>query len=532
VARGYWQGQSLGRLLWSAALAYGDREALVDGSRRIGYSELASLADLLAERLRQLGLRAGDRVVVQLPNRWELVVVTLACLRLGAPPVMALPGHRDLEITHLVRHSEAVGYVVADRFRDHDYPAMARRVADRCASLRLVVVAGDRAEAPQVDLDRLLAARPGELAPRQVETRRAELDRSDPDPRDVALFLLSGGTTGIPKLIPRSHDDYAYNARAAAAVSGLDESAVYLAALPVGHNFPLACPGVLGTLLLGGRVVMAASPDPALAFTLVERERVSIASVVPAIAQRWLEAAATTRRDLSSLRVLQVGGARLPPELARRVRPALGATLQQVFGMAEGLLCYTGLDDPEDVVCETQGQPMSPDDEVRLIDDAGRDVAPGEVGELAVQGPYTVRGYYRRPELQATCFTADGWYRSGDLVRRHPSGGLVVEGRVRDVINRGGEKISAEEVEVLARLHPAAAQAAAIAVPDPVLGERVCLFVVARPGQRVTLDELRAAMEAAGAAPFKLPERLELVESLPLTPVGKVDKKALLALAT
>jgi 2,3-dihydroxybenzoate-AMP ligase len=224
-----------------------------------------------------------------------------------------------------------------------------------------------------------------------------------------------------------------------------------------------------------------------------------------------------------------VGGARIADELARRVRPVLGATLQQVFGMAEGLLNYTRLDDPEQVICGTQGRPLSPDDEVRLVDELGRDVPDGEAGSLLTRGPYTPRGYYRAAEHNARAFTPDGWYRSGDICRRTPEGNLIVEGRDKDMINRGGENVSAEEVENLAYRVPAVRQVAAVGMPDPELGERVCLYVVPRPGAEVTLAEIRQEMAAAEVARFKWPEHLITVAELPVTKVGKIDKKALRA---
>jgi 2,3-dihydroxybenzoate-AMP ligase len=227
--------------------------------------------------------------------------------------------------------------------------------------------------------------------------------------------------------------------------------------------------------------------------------------------------------------VLQVGGARLADEVARQVHPVLGAQLQQVFGMAEGLLNYTRLDDPDDVVCTTQGRPMSEGDEVRLVDELDRDLPDGLPGSLLTRGPYTPRGYYRAAEQNARAFTVDGWYRSGDICRRTPEGNLVVEGRDKDMINRGGEKISAEEVENLAYLLPQVAQVAAVAMPDPELGERVCLYAVLKPGTSLTLEEVRAAMAAERVAKYKWPERLEVVEELLSTKVGKIDKKALRA---
>jgi 2,3-dihydroxybenzoate-AMP ligase len=515
VAAGYWQGRALGELLREAAEQTPGAVALVDGGLRLTHAGLADRADAMAARLVDLGLEPGDRIVVQLPNTWEFVVLTLACLRTGIVPVMALPAHRRAELAYLADHAEAVAIAVPDRLRDFDHQSLAAQLVAEVPSLRHVLVAGDEIGAGHHDLRALGAPGPG-------------WSGAHPDSRDVAVFLLSGGTTGLPKLIARTHDDYAYNALASAEMCGIDAGTVYLVSLPASHNFPLACPGILGTLLSGGRVVMLHSPEPVRAFATIAAECVTHTAVVPAVAGRWLEHA-SEHGPLTSLRVLQVGGARLADELARRVRPVLGATLQQVFGMAEGLLNYTRLDDPEEIICTTQGRPLSPDDEVRLVDELDEDVPDGEPGSLLTRGPYTPRGYYHAAEQNARAFTADGWYRSGDICRRTPEGNLIVEGRDKDMINRGGEKISAEEVENLVYQLPAVSQVAAVAMPDRELGERVCVYVVPRPGATVTLDEVRDAMHAAGVARFKLPEHLELVDELPTTKVGKIDKKALRA---
>jgi 2,3-dihydroxybenzoate-AMP ligase len=325
--------------------------------------------------------------------------------------------------------------------------------------------------------------------------------------------MLSGGTTGLPKLIPRTHDDYGYNLRVSAGLCGLDERSVYLAALPAGHNFALGCPGVMGTLASGGRVVLG----PA-ALDVMTRERVTVTAAVPALAERWADAVELGTPRPRDLRLLQVGGARLSPDAAHRLRRVLRCGLQQVYGMAEGLLCFTRLDDPEEVVVGTQGRPASPDDEVRIVD-----------GELWARGPYTIAGYFRAPGANAAAFTDEGFYRTGDLVRRHPSGNLVVEGRVKDVINRGGEKIAAAELEDLTLAHPAVAQVAAVAMPDRSSGEAVCLFAVLRRGTVLTLEGIRSFLDRRGLARYKLPDRLAVVDELPLTGVGKVDKAVLRA---
>jgi 2,3-dihydroxybenzoate---[aryl-carrier protein] ligase len=273
--------------------------------------------------------------------------------------------------------------------------------------------------------------------------------------------------------------------------------------------------------------VLTDTTDATAVFRLIEQERVTHTAVVPALAMRWLDAPERTHFDLSSLRVLQVGGAKLNAEPARRIRPALGCQVQQVFGMAEGLLNYTRLEDPEEDVFTSQGRPCSPDDEIRIVDEDGRDAPPGAPGELLARGPYTIRGYYNVPEHNARAFTSDGYYRSGDIVRLSELGNLVVEGRAKDLINRGGEKISAEEIENLILTHPSVFNAAAVAMPDAILGERTCAYVILRRSASLTLPELVTFLNAQQIAKFKLPERLEVVDAFPLTGVGKVSKKDL-----
>jgi salicylate---CoA ligase len=525
AARGWWHGQALGTELWNAASARPSATAVVDGETRLTYESVLARADALATRLTDdLGLRRGDRVVVQLTNCWQFIVLLQGCLRAGVIPVMALPAHRQHELAYLADHSEAAAIVVPGKIRDFDHQQMAQELAARCPTVRLVLTTSATLRAGSTSLTALCA----ESADPDADRKRWDAD--PPASRDVALFLLSGGTTGLPKLIARTHDDYAYNARASARLCGFGPDTVYLTALPVSHNFPLACPGILGTMLSGGCVVMLPSPEPERAFAVIAAEGVSVTAAVPAVAQRWVRHAREHGAgQLRTLTLLQVGGARLADEIARQVRPVLGATLQQVFGMAEGLLNYTRLDDPEDVICATQGRPLSEGDEVRIVDELERDLPNGEPGSLLTRGPYTPRGYYRAAEQNARAFTADGWYRSGDIVRRRVDGNLVVEGRDKDMINRGGEKISAEEVENLVYQLPQVTQVAAVSMPDPELGERVCVYAVLVPGATLTLGAVRTAMTSAHVARYKWPEHLVVVPELPATKVGKIDKKALRA---
>ena len=456
---------------------------------------------------------AGDRVVVQLPNTVDFLATTLALFRLGALPVFALPAHRKAEVAYLCEHTEAVALVVPAVGNAFDHRPMAAEVQASVPTLRMVIVAGDPG---------------GHVALASVD---ADAELFNPrDPSDVAFFLLSGGTTGMPKLIPRTHDDYAYQMRATAEALGFDHSGVYLAALPVAHNAALGCPGALGTLRVGGRVILASSPSPDEVFPLVQQEGVTLTTLMPAFVPLWMEAREWFDVDLSGL-TIEVGGARLDPELARQVTPVLGCTLTHWYGMAEGLLSFTRPGDPDEIVATTQGRPLCPDDELRVVDELGADVPPGEVGELLTSGPYTLRGYYRAEAHNATAFTPDGFFHTGDLVRMTPEGRVVVEGRLKDTVNRGGEKVAAEEVEAHLIAHPSVSAAALVAVPDPYLGEKTCAFVVPA-GTPPSLADLKDFLAARGLADFKFPDRLELVASLPRTSLGKIDKRALRQAAT
>ncbi|WP_436791529.1 (2,3-dihydroxybenzoyl)adenylate synthase [Yinghuangia sp. YIM S10712] len=516
-AAGHWRGDTLGDLSRAWARTWPERTAVVDEKGRLTYAELDRRADRTAAGFADLGIAPGDRVIVQLPNTTEFVVVLFALLRLGAVPALTLPAHRAHEIGHLAALADAAAYIAPDTHAGYDHRELAREIRGSAPSVRHIVIAGDPGPANDgfIPLDRV------DAEPRPLP---------GPDASDVAVLLVSGGTTGLPKLIPRTHDDYAFNARASAEVCELTGDDVYLVTLPAAHNFPLACPGILGILGVGGTAVLASAPSPDVAFPLIEAERVTVTAVVPPIADLWSMAWEWEDGDRSSLRLLQVGGARLNADLARTLGPALDCTVQQVFGMAEGLLNFTRLDDAEDLVAETQGRPLSEDDEVLVVDDEGNPVAPGEVGELLVRGPYTIRGYYRVPEHNATAFTPQGHYRSGDLVRRLPTGHLVVEGRVKEVINRGGEGVPAGELEEHLAAHPAVRQVAVIPLPDQVLGERVCAVVIpATAGAAPTLPDLKAFLTGRGLAAYKSPDVLKIVEELPRTGVGKINKRELSA---
>lgn len=511
-ALGYWRGENLYRSLARGAQAHPERIAVVCGERRWSYAELDRRARRFAAGLRRIGIAPRDRVLLQLPNIGEHYVACYALFLLGALPVFALPAHRRAEIGYFIGHTQARACVIGDREAGFDYRAMIRELHAEHACLRDTVVVGEAQEFHGFD-----------------DLLDAPLEGDGPDAGEVAFLQLSGGSTGVPKLIARTHDDYLYSVRESARICGLDGDTVYLCALPAAHNFPMSSPGALGVFHAGGRVVLARQNDPDSCFGLIQRERVDLTALVPALALAWLESRARGRYDLSSLRCIQIGGAHLAGEVARRVPPTFGCRLQQVFGMAEGLVNYTRADDSEELTLTSQGRPISDDDEIRIVDDDDVEVAPGETGHLLTRGPYTIRGYYRAEAHNARAFTADGFYRTGDRVRRLPGGHLVVEGRAKDQVNRGGEKIAAEEIEGYLLDHPAVFDAALVAMPDRWLGEKACAFVVLREPAQAAPRELLGFLRERGIAGYKIPDRIEFLAALPRTAVGKIDKKALRA---
>ncbi|GFE26453.1 (2,3-dihydroxybenzoyl)adenylate synthase [Streptomyces nigrescens] len=514
-AAGYWRGETFGGMLRERAAAHPDRTALIDpapGRRTWTYRELDERADRLAAGFAARGIAKGDRVVVQLPNTGAFIEVVFALFRIGALPVFALPAHRETEIGYFCSFAEATAYVIPDTHGGFDHRALATKVKAATPSLRHVFVAGD----------------PGEHTALSDVPCDPAGTPDGPEPHELAFLQLSGGTTGVPKLIPRTHDDYLYSVWGSNEICGVDAGTRFLVVLPAAHNFPMSSPGWLGVLYAGGTAVLCPGPDPATAFPLIERERITMTGLVPPLALVWTEAAAETRCDLSSLDVVLVGGAKYSQEAARRLAPALDCRLQQVFGMAEGLVNYTRLDDDPETVVTTQGRPISPDDEIRIVDDAGHEVEEGGFGHLLTRGPYTIRGYWRAPEHNATAFTEDGFYRTGDIVRRTATGHLVVEGRAKDQINRGGEKIAPEEVENIILAHPAVHDVCVVAVPDAYLGERTLAYVILRTGaEPLKSVALKRFVRARGIAAYKVPDLVEFVDAFPQTGIGKVSKKGL-----
>ncbi|PXW28015.1 UNVERIFIED_CONTAM: 2,3-dihydroxybenzoate-AMP ligase [Williamsia faeni] len=504
--RGYWIGETHWDVLEASATRNADTVAVCDERRSLTYRELRDNALSQAAVLSAMGIRRGDRVVVHFPNVVEFVETTFALFALGTVPIFALPAHRASEIRYFIEFAEAAAYVTVDKAAGFDYGRLAGELENEFDGLRTVVLPlGDAVAAAE----------------------HRESYRCEALPSDVAFLQLSGGTTGRPKLIPRTHDDYLYSVRESNRICGVTSDTVLLVVLPVSHNFTMSSPGILGALHVGATVVLAPNPSPDTAFELIERHRVTMVSVVPPVALAWMNSSLLQSRDLSSLRTIQVGGAKFSQSAAERIEADLGARLQQVFGMAEGLVNYTRLDDDATTVTTTQGRPISEADEVRIVDDNDRDLPAGQAGHLLTRGPYTIRGYYRATEHNAKSFTADGFYRTGDIVTRDERGYLTVVGRAKDQINRGGEKIAPEEVENHLLAHDWVHDVSVVGIPDEYLGERSKAYVVLRTEYAATPPsslEIRRFLRERELAAYKIPDVVEFVTEFPRTSVGKISK--------
>jgi 2,3-dihydroxybenzoate-AMP ligase len=508
--RGYWEGKPIPAALAESVARRPGKIALVHGAERITYAELGERVERLAAGFANAGLKPLDRVVLQLHNVPEFVYAFFALIRAACIPVMALRAHRHTEVRHFIRSSGATGYVIPDVLRDFDYRAMAEEMRASCPSLKRVFVAGEPGK--------------GQISLKSLFRNTGALPRLDPS--EVALMLLSGGTTSLSKLIPRTHDDYVYNARQCGRLAGFGEDTVLMPILPLGHNYNLASPGLMGALYHGGTVVLAPSGDAQTAFPLIARERVTVVPAAVPLISSWLGSGEPEKHDLSSLRVVQNGGARLAPELRARLRERLRCTPQEIYGTAEGLICMVRLDGSDAHVLESSGAPVCEDDEIQVLGDDDREVPDGAPGELCVRGPYTIRGYYDAPGKNLEAFTAEGFYRMGDIVRKRGRS-VTTEGRRKDIINRGGEKISCDEIENYVFAHPKVKAVTLVAMPDDAFGEKACAFVIPKPGETLAFEELIAFLREKRIASFKLPERLELVSEFPTSPVGKILKREL-----
>jgi 2,3-dihydroxybenzoate-AMP ligase len=396
---------------------------------------------------------------------------------------------------------------------------MAEEIKSESECLEYIFIIGEP-NTGQIGLDEMLDQ------PAEDEGVKAYLSKFRPDPGEVALMMLSGGTTAMPKLIPRTHNDYVYNSKASGAVANFNEETVYLTVLPVAHNFALASPGVQAAFFSGGTVVLSPAIDEETVFSLIAKEKVTVTSIMSTFVAMWIKSPVLGKYDLSSLKLIIVGGGRISANLRQRLMDEFQCIYMESFGTGEGLLNKTRLDDTEEHILNSSGAPVCDDDEIKVIDENGNELPDGVPGELIVRGPYTIRGYYNVPETNRNAFTKDGFYRMGDMVSK-VGRYIYSEGRIKDLISRAGEKISCEEVEGFISAHPKVKSVCLVAMPDEVYGEKGCAFVILQPNETLTFEELIDFLLKRNIAKFKLPERLEVVDSFPLSNVGKFLKRTL-----
>jgi non-ribosomal peptide synthetase component E (peptide arylation enzyme)/AcrR family transcriptional regulator len=516
---GLWGTRTIAGELHAVASAHPRREAVVALDGRLTYHELDERTDLLAAGLAGLGLRPGDPVLFQVTNRLGAVIAWYGVLKAGLVPVCTLAAHRGHEIGEISRRTGAVAHLVEAGTTGFDLVGFAAEQQRDHPTLRHILVLGG-AGAPGIAVESLGAGRDPRAARATVEDIQRGID-----PDDVAVFQLSGGTTGVPKVIPRLHAEYWYNAAAYARSWGWTPDTRVAHLIPVIHNAGIVC-AVHGPHSAGACLVLG-SPDLAVSLPLMAQEGATHVLLghghFKAVAEPGFAAAA------ASLTQVVLSGAKVPPalfgELERR-----GLWSGQLFGMGEGLFLTTRPGAAREARATTVGIPLSPLDEIRILEPGTDTELPdGQVGELCCRGPYTLRGYFDAAAHNARAFTPDGFYRTGDLACVREIGGqryLSIEGRIKDVINRGGEKINAEEVELLLLRHPRIIDAAAVAMPDPRLGERTCAYLVVR-GEPLSLAEIREHFAQLQVAKFKWPERVEHLTEIPRTLVGKTDKKRL-----
>jgi 2,3-dihydroxybenzoate-AMP ligase len=524
---GIWGPRTIPQELSAMAAQHPDRVAVASLGEQLTYAELDRLTDRVALGLRDLGLQTGDRVLLQITNVSWAVTAWYGLLKAGLVPVATLAQHRRHEIADVAAQTEPAAHLIQADFPGNDLPALARETAEGQPSLRVLLTLNAGGEGPEgsVALESLATAGTADDAGARAAVEAIQQDIA---PDDVAAMQLSGGTTSVPKVIPRLHAEYWYNARAYAEAIELDGTGAVAHLLPVVHNAGIVC-GVHAAHSVGA--CFAVCPHGAQEMKqLAGQVRLTHMMIPPPIAQLIL-ADPELREALGTLTSAIWVLGRLNDEVVESFETDT-CRIVQMFGMGEGLCMVTPRDAPAEIRHTAVGTTICPLDEIRVYAPGTEEpVEPGTPGELCCRGPYTIRGYFRSPQRNAEAFTADGFYRTGDIVtelRHEGTSYYVLEDRIKDVINRGGEKVNALEVEQLLDRHPAIEKSALVAMPDDRLGERACAFLVCAPGaQAPTIEDLRAYLHDLGVAKFKAPERIEVRDTLPLTNIDKLDKAAL-----
>jgi cyclohexanecarboxylate-CoA ligase len=511
-ASGAWQNASLGAGFAATLVRQPNAVALVDDAVRLRFADWNRRAAALATALQARGIGRGDVVAYQLPNWWEAAVVFLAAVRLGAVVNPVLPMFRAHELRFILAQSGAAVLVIPGAFRGCDHRELIAPLRRDLPGLRAVVVARD------TPADGMIA-----FAPLLDEPPLAAEPAVDADA--LAMLMYTSGTTAEPKGVLHTHNTLRAEVASLARIHALTPADRTLMPSPLTHISGVIH-AVCTPALLGTSAVLMERWEPAAGLELLARERVTYMVGAPTFLQELADHPARAAYDLGALRLFSCGGAAVSPALIRHARAALGCVAKRVYGATEfPTITTTDAADAESMGIETEGRVIAPA-ELRIVDADGRVVPPGQEGEVQARGPDCCVGY-ADPALNADAFTADGWYRSGDLGSVDAGGYLRITGRLKDIVIRKGEKFSVRELEEAIARHPAVAAAAVLAVPDPRSGERACAVVTLHAGAVLTLPELADFLLAAGLARQKLPEQLEVVAELPHTDSGKVHRAAL-----
>lgn len=531
--QGCWQAENHFQFLHSVQKKYANNIALQQGDKSLTYAELFSYAISYGKHLNQQGIQEGDYILLQSPNVIEFFVVLFGLYSIGARPVFCLNGHGAYEIENIAKISRAVGYIKINE-KGHDEPDaidMSHQFSRPNLHLWYRQTIVSEAEL-KLSLPMLedISKKAESLTDPTYDDAQAVTDAisSIASGNDIAFIQLSGGTTGLPKLIARTHSDYLYSVKLSAQVAQLNENTKQLVVLPTMHNFIMSSPGFLGCFYVGGTVVLNTDSSPKACFELIERYGITQVSLVPALANLWINSPFLAKYDLSSLSVIQVGGSKLLPELAQQIITKLAVTLQQVYGMAEGLVNFTRLDDDEQTIIHTQGQRLSPLDEIRIVDNEENPLPHEVTGHIQTRGPYTINGYYNLDDANQHSFTADGFYKTGDMGYLDHNNNIVVTGRAKEQINRAGEKITPSEIENLLLPHPAIKNVCILGVDDPILGERSKALIILKEEQEaISLKEIRVFLMEKNIAQYKIPDEVEIVSDFQYTHVGKIHTQKL-----
>jgi non-ribosomal peptide synthetase component E (peptide arylation enzyme) len=468
-----------------------------------------------------LGIQPLDRVLVQLPNWNEFIFAYFALQKIGAITVLLIDRYRQFEINHLISLTGATSWIVPSRYRKTDYVPIINDVLKEHPEVKNVIaVRGDGDQQPFSSLEGLIEE--AELR----EDNLARLAERRPDPMQVAHMGPTGGTTGAPKIVPRTHNSLINGIEYCSLSWEQTSEDINLLAGPIGHDLTFS-KGFIGSIITLGKVIFLDSTDNQDICKTIEREKVTSIIWVPTLAQMLLQYEDLDKYDLSSLRKMHSAGGASHPDLVKDVTEKLGMKFYNGYGATEGMTTITRPRDDLEIICSTVGRPTCPYDTYKVLDRDGNELPPNTQGELVLKGPGVFTGYYQNPEENKKAFTNDGFFRTGDVARIDEKGYITLTGRIKEMINRGGESISATEIESLINRHPDVAVVAVIPMPDPLMGERVCAYIQPKPGAQLTSDKIISFLRGQKASVLQLPERIEFIDAMPYTGAQKMDKKSL-----